>query len=41
MNWIKPCCHFALAYADQNDKDFKALKAAAKSGRIKVASVKE
>ena len=37
----KAMLHFALAYADQNDKDFKALKAAAKSGRIKVASVKE
>jgi uncharacterized protein (DUF2252 family) len=29
---------FAFAYADQTDKDYKALAAAAKSGRIKVAS---
>ena len=28
---------FAFAYADQTEKDFKALAAAAKSGRIKVA----
>ncbi|MBL7903130.1 MAG: DUF2252 domain-containing protein [Bacteroidia bacterium] len=28
---------FALAYAKQNDKDYAALKAAAKSGKIKVA----
>ena len=30
---------FAFAYADQNEKDFNALNAAAKSGRIKVAQV--
>ncbi|MEI6172651.1 MAG: DUF2252 domain-containing protein [Bacteroidota bacterium] len=30
---------FALAYADQNEKDFMSLKAAASSGRIKVAAV--
>jgi uncharacterized protein (DUF2252 family) len=29
---------FALAYADQNEKDFAALKAAAASGRIQVTS---
>ncbi len=29
--------NFAFAYADQNEKDFNALVAAAKSGRIKVA----
>jgi uncharacterized protein (DUF2252 family) len=29
---------FAFAYADQTEKDYKALEAAAKSGRIKVAS---
>ncbi len=29
--------HFAFAYADQTEKDYKALAAAAKSGRIKVA----
>jgi hypothetical protein len=29
---------FAFAYADQTEKDYKALAAAAKSGRIKVAS---
>jgi len=28
---------FAFAYADQTEKDHKALQAAAKSGRIKVA----
>ncbi len=28
---------FALAYAKQNDKDYKALKAAARQGRIQVA----
>jgi len=28
---------FAFAYADQNEKDYKALAEAAKSGRIKVA----
>ena len=37
----KAMLQFALAYAKQNDKDFKALQAAAKSGRIKVAAVKE
>jgi uncharacterized protein (DUF2252 family) len=36
----KAMLQFALAYAKQNDKDFKALQAAAKKGRIKVASVK-
>jgi uncharacterized protein (DUF2252 family) len=30
---------FAFAYADQTEKDFAALQAAAKSGRIKLASV--
>jgi uncharacterized protein (DUF2252 family) len=29
---------FAFAYAEQNEKDYKALVAAAKSGRIKVAA---
>jgi Uncharacterized protein conserved in bacteria (DUF2252) len=29
---------FAFAYADQTEKDHKALEAAAKSGRIKVAT---
>jgi uncharacterized protein (DUF2252 family) len=33
--------NFAFAYADQTEKDYQALAAAAKSGRIKVASVKE
>ena len=33
--------NFAIAYADQTEKDYQALVAAAKSGRIKVASVKE
>ena len=28
---------FAFAYADQTEKDYKALVAAARSGRIKVA----
>ena len=28
---------FALAYADQNEKDYNALSEAAKKGRIKVA----
>lgn len=32
---------FALAYADQTEKDHQALVSAAKTGRIKVASVKE
>jgi nucleotide-binding universal stress UspA family protein len=32
---------FAFAYADQTEKDYQSLAAAAKSGRIKVASVKE
>jgi hypothetical protein len=32
---------FAIAYAKQNDADYKALKAAAKSGRIKVAKGEE
>jgi len=30
--------HFAFAYAEQTEKDYKALVQAAKSGRIKVAS---
>ena len=33
----KAISKFAFAYADQNEKDFKALTAAAKSGRIIVA----
>jgi len=33
--------NFAFAYADQTEKDYQALAAAANSGRIKVASVKE
>lgn len=33
--------NFAFAYADQTEKDYQALVAAAKSGRIKVASTKE
>lgn len=33
--------NFAFAYADQTEKDYQALASAAKSGRIKVASVKE
>jgi uncharacterized protein (DUF2252 family) len=33
--------NFAFAYADQTEKDYQALTAAAKNGRIKVASVKE
>ena len=33
--------NFAFAYADQTEKDYQALADAAKSGRIKVASVKE
>ena len=32
---------FAFAYADQTEKDYQALSAAAKSKRIKVAAVKE
>ena len=32
---------FAFAYADQTEKDYKALAAAAKSGRIKVANEAE
>jgi uncharacterized protein (DUF2252 family) len=32
---------FAFAYADQTEKDYQALTAAAKSGRIEVASAKE
>ncbi len=32
---------FAFGYADQTEKDYKALVAAAKSGRIKVAAVGE
>ena len=27
---------FAMAYADQNDRDYAALEAAARSGRIQV-----
>jgi len=34
----KAMARFAFAYADQTEKDHKALAAAAKSGRIKVAS---
>jgi len=37
----KAMLQFALAYAEQNNKDFKALQAAAKKGRIKVAATKE
>jgi len=33
--------NFAFAYADQNEKDYKALSAAAKSGRIEVAGATE
>jgi uncharacterized protein (DUF2252 family) len=33
--------NFAFAYADQTEKDYQALVSAAKSGRIKVASVSE
>ena len=33
--------NFAFAYADQTEKDYQALVSAGKSGRIKVASVKE
>jgi len=33
--------NFAFAYADQTEKDFDALAAAAKSGRIKVADEAE
>ncbi len=33
--------NFAFAYTDQTEKDYQALVSAAKSGRIKVASVKE
>ena len=33
--------HFAFAYADQTEKDYQALAAAAKSKRIKVASTHE
>jgi uncharacterized protein (DUF2252 family) len=33
--------NFAFAYADQTEKDYQALASAAKSGRIKVASVSE
>jgi uncharacterized protein (DUF2252 family) len=33
--------NFAFSYADQTEKDYQALTAAANSGRIKVASVKE
>jgi hypothetical protein len=32
---------FAFAYADQNEKDYKALVAAAQSGRITVAGATE
>ena len=37
----KAMLKFALAYSNQNEKDYKALKTASKSGRIKVAAVKE
>jgi len=33
--------NFAFAYADQTEKDYQSLSAAAKNGRIKVASRKE
>ncbi|MCU0343851.1 MAG: DUF2252 domain-containing protein [Ignavibacterium sp.] len=33
--------NFAFAYADQTEKDYQALASAAKSGRIKVASISE
>jgi hypothetical protein len=33
----KAMVQFAFAYAEQTEKDHKALAAAAKSGRIKVA----
>jgi len=33
--------NFAFAYADQTEKDYQALAAAAKSGRIKVAEAAE
>ncbi len=33
--------NFAFAYADQTEKDYQSLADAAKSGRIKVATVKE
>jgi uncharacterized protein (DUF2252 family) len=33
--------NFALAYADQTEKDYQALAAAAKSGRIKIAEAAE
>jgi uncharacterized protein (DUF2252 family) len=33
--------NFAFAYADQNEKDYKALASAAKSGRIEVAGALE
>jgi uncharacterized protein (DUF2252 family) len=33
----KAMCRFGIAYADQTEKDYKALVAAAKKGRIKVA----
>ena len=32
---------FAFAYADQTEKDYQALAAAAKSGRIKVAQAEK
>ena len=34
----KAMAQFAFAYADQNEKDFKALTAAAKAKRINVAN---
>jgi uncharacterized protein (DUF2252 family) len=37
----KAMVNFAFAYADQTERDYQALVSAAKSGRIKVASVKE
>jgi len=37
----KAMLKFALAYSNQNEKDYKVFQTAAKSGRIKVAAVKE
>jgi len=37
----KAMVNFAFAYADQNEKDYAALVAAAKSGRIEVAGAAE
>ncbi len=35
----KAISQFAIAYADQTEKDFAALTAAVKSGRIKAAEI--